>query len=96
MTIEGVSISENCAAANMNDVVRRMAVALKNFSLTVVSPSGSYMPLTGGAFTGTITRSGAGAYWYHASSSQTSGAVYVQTAATALPSPAEGVVVLQY
>jgi hypothetical protein len=97
MTIEGVSISENCGAGNMNDVVRRMAVAIKNYSLTVVSPSGSYMPIGGGAFTGQITRSTAGGYLYNASSSQGGGAVYVLPQGTALPSsPQEGTFVFFY
>jgi hypothetical protein len=56
-----------------------------------------YMPLTGGGFTGSIWRSGAGAHLYHNSASLSSGAVYVQLSTDALPSsPAEGTIVLQY
>lgn len=95
-TIEGISVAEGCPAANMNNVVRAMAAAIKTFSLTVPATA-NFMPKSGGAFTGTITRSGAGGYFYHASSSQATGPVYTQPTATALPSsPAEGTVVFQY
>jgi hypothetical protein len=70
--------------------------AVKTFSLTVPATA-NFMPKSGGAFTGTITRSGSGGYLYHVSSSQATGPVYTQALATALPtSPAEGTVVLQY
>jgi hypothetical protein len=56
-----------------------------------------YMPLSGGAFTGNITRSTAGGYWYHANSAQAAAPVYTQLSTDALPSsPAEGTVVFQY
>jgi hypothetical protein len=56
-----------------------------------------YMPITGGAFTGSISRSSSGGYWYFNSSSLVGGAVYVQPVSSALPtSPAEGTVVFQY
>ena len=97
-TINGINIAENCPAANVNNALRQIAADGKSLSDTVAGISTStLMPKSGGAFTGTITRSGAGGYWYHASSSQATGPVYTQPVATALPSsPAEGTVVLQY
>jgi hypothetical protein len=96
-TIEGISVAENCPAANINDVIRAMAAAIKSYSLTVTSPTGNYMPLSGGTFTGTIKRQGGGSYTYFASSSMTGGAIYVQSSTAALPtSPAEGTIVFQY
>lgn len=96
-TIEGISVGENVMPPSaVNDLFRAMAAAIKNYSLGVSSPSGSYMPLTGGAFTGTITRSGAGGYLYHASSSQAQGPVYTLASGTSLPSAVEGAVVFFY
>lgn len=95
-TLEGISIAENCPAANVNNVIRAVAAAIKTFSLTVPATA-NFMPKSGGAFTGSITRSGAGAYPYWSASSMTGGIMYVQPSATALPSsPAEGTVVFQY
>lgn len=95
-TLEGINIAENCPAANVNNVIRSMAAALKTFSLTVPSVA-NYMPKSGGAFTGTITRNGSGGYLYHASSAQATGPVYTQPTSSSLPSsPAEGTVVFQY
>lgn len=96
-TIEGISIAENCPAANINDVARAMAAAIKAYSLTITSPAGVYMPLGGGTFTGPIKQSGNGGYLYNAASAQSGGAVYVLPIGTALPSsPQEGTFVFFY
>lgn len=94
----GTSIAENCPAANVNNVIRYTLACGRALYDTVSGISGSGgMPITGGAFTGNITRSGAGAYWYFNSSSLVGGQVYVQPVSSALPtSPAEGTVVFQY
>jgi hypothetical protein len=100
-SIEGINISEGCPAANVNNALRQLAAdgASLNATVAAINTSG-LMPKSGGAFSGAITRSGGGSYPYWASSSlnaSTSGAMYVQTAATALPaSPAEGTIVFQY
>lgn len=97
-SVGGVSIAENCPAANINDAIRYILKEGKELNTLVAAISTStLMPKSGGAFTGTIARNGAGGYWYHASSSQATGPVYTQAVATALPSsPAEGTVVLRY
>jgi hypothetical protein len=96
-TIEGISVAENCPAANINDVARAMAAAIKSFSLTVASPAGTYLPLAGGTLTGQIARSGSGGYLYNAASAQSGGAVYVLPQGSALPSsPQEGTFVFFY
>lgn len=98
VSINGISIAENCPASNVNNALRQLAADGAELYATVAAISvSSYMPLAGGAFTGNITRSGAGAYSYYADTSLTSGAEYVQLTATALPSsPAEGTKVYQY
>ena len=98
VSINGISIAEGCAAANVNDAIRQLMSDGRALSDTVAAISISgYIPLSGGAFTGNITRSGAGGYWYHAGATQAAAPVYTQPSATALPSsPAEGTVVLQY
>lgn len=95
-SIAGISIAENCPAANINNAIRQLMADAKTFSNSSPSTSG-LMPKSGGAFTGSITRSGGGSYLYWSSSSLSGGICYVQTSATALPSsPAEGTVVFQY
>jgi hypothetical protein len=97
-TINGINIAESCPAANVNNAIRQLMSDGRELYNTVVAINvSSYMPKSGGAFTGTINRSGAGGYFYHAGSTQATAPVYTQTSATALPSsPAEGTVVLQY
>lgn len=98
ISINGINIAENCPAANVNNALRQLAADGAELYATVAAISvSSYMPLSGGAFTGSVTRSGAGAFSYYASSSLTSGIEYVQPLATALPSsPGEGTKVYQY
>ena len=97
-SLNGINIAENCAAANINNALRQLAADGKELSDTVGAISvASYMPLAGGAFTGPITRSGAGGFLHHNAASLASGAVYVQLSTDALPSsPAEGTIVFQY
>lgn len=95
-TIDGTSIAEGCAPGNINNAIRSIMAAAKTFADGAVNGA-NYMPKSGGAFTGAISRNGAGGYWYFNTSSLTGGAVYVQPVATSLPSsPAEGTVVFQY
>jgi hypothetical protein len=98
ITINGINIAEGCPAANVNNVCRQlMADGRELWDLVAAINVSGYMPLTGGAFTGNITRQGAGGYWYHANSAQATAPVYTQVASAALPSsPAEGTVVFQY
>jgi hypothetical protein len=98
LSINGINIAENCPAANINDALRQIAADGRALSDTVSAIDvSSYMPKSGGAFTGSITRASAGGYWYHAGATQATAPVYTQPSASALPSsPAEGTVVLQY
>lgn len=97
-SINGINVAENCAAGNMNNVARQLAADGKElYDIVAAISVASYMPLAGGAFTGPITRSGAGGHLYHNAASLSSGAVYVQLSTDALPSsPAEGTIVFQY
>ena len=96
-TISGISIAEGCAAANINNAIRQVMADARAFADSVVSPSGNYMPISGGAFTGPVTRSGAGGLLYNAAPAQGGGAVYVLSSGTALPSsPQEGTFVFFY
>lgn len=98
VTVGGVSIAENCPAGNLNDAIRYILKEGRElYNLVSGSSTSDLMPKSGGAFTGTITRSGAGGYLYHANSSQGTGPVYTQPVASSLPSsPAEGTIVFQY
>lgn len=97
-SIEGISIAENCPAANVNNVIRAICAAVRVLYNTVVAIDvSSYMPKAGGAFTGAITRSSAGGYLYHNGASQSGGKVHTQAVGVALPSsPAEGTIVFFY
>lgn len=97
VSIGSISIAEGCPAGNVNDALRQLAADGRELYNTVASISVStYMPLAGGYFTAPVYRAGAGAFLYHAGSTLTSGAIYVQPLSSALPSPAEGTIVFQY
>jgi hypothetical protein len=98
VTIRGVNAAENCAAANQNDLARALAAEGRElYDLVAAIDTSTLMPKAGGAFTGSVTRSGAGAFPYWNSSSLTGGAMYIQLTTDALPSsPAEGTIVFQY
>ncbi len=98
VSCNGINVQEGCSAANINDVIRQLMADGKELHDTVTAIDvTSYMGKAGGAFTGNITRSGAGGFLYHAGSTLTTGAVYVQLSTASLPSsPAEGTIVLQY
>lgn len=97
ISINGISITEGCAAGNVNDAIRQLMADGRELYNTVQDIDVStYMPKTGGTFTGTILRSGAGAHLYHSSSSLTSGSITVQPLSSSLPSAGEGKIVFQY
>jgi hypothetical protein len=94
-SIAGLNVAEGCPPGNMNGAVRQLMADGKELANTVGGLS-SAMPVTGGAFTGNITRQGNGGYRYNASSSLTSGLEYFLPEGSSLPTPAEGVVVNFY
>ena len=97
VSINGINIAENCPAPNVNDALRQICADGRELYNTVVAIDvSSYLPLAGGTMTGNISRSGAGSHLYYASNTLISGAVHVQPAASALPTPAEGVMVFIY
>ena len=98
ISINGINIAPNCPAGNVDNALRQLAADGRElYDIIAQINLTSYMPLSGGAFTGNVTRSGAGAFLSYSSSSLSSGSIYVQPVATALPSsPAEGTMVLQY
>lgn len=98
ISCNGINIAEGCAAANINNALRQiLAEGRELYDIVSAISVSSYMPLAGGAFTGNITRSGAGGFLYHNNSSLSSAPVYVQLSSADLPSsPAEGTIVLQY
>lgn len=96
VTISGISIAENCPAANINNALRQLLADCRAFADSAATTTG-LMPKSGGAFTGQITRSGSGGYLYNAAAAQGGGAVYVQSTGTSLPSsPQEGTFVFFY
>lgn len=95
-SIDGVNIAEGCAAANVNDAIRRVMASTRVFYDDVPVTS-SLMPVSGGVFTGNPTYSGRGGYLYHNSSSNTSGLVFIQASGGSVPSGmANGDLLLEY
>jgi hypothetical protein len=97
-TIGGVSIVEGCAAGNVNDAIRQLMSDGKALDTTVAAiDTSGFMPKSGGAFTGQITRSGRGGYLHHANSTQSGGKISILTSGSARPSsPSEGDMVFYY
>lgn len=97
-SIRTINAAENCPAANQNDLARAIcAEGRELYDLVAAIDTSTLMPKSGGAFTGSITRSTAGSYLYWNSSALAGGAMYVQLTTDALPSsPAEGTIVFQY
>ena len=98
ITIAALSVAEGCAPANLNDAIRQLMADGKALSDQVVAINVStYVPFSGGTFTGQIFRQGGGGYLYNANATQSGGAVYWLPSGTALPvSPAEGDTVFFY
>lgn len=99
VSIRGVSMPlTGCPAGNVDNAIRSLAAEGKELSALVAAINVSdKMDKDGGVFTGNITRQTAGGYLYHASSTQTGGAVHFLSTGTPLPSsPAEGTVVGYY
>lgn len=94
-TISGINIAEQCPPANINNALRQMMADVRVFynSFTALS---SGMPITGGAFTGDITRDGRGAYMHWNSSSQASARIFIQATGGAAPTMANGDWLLEY
>lgn len=94
-TIGGVNVAEGCSPAGLNNVERYLAAAMRTLYNQVQNVAAA-MPLTGGTFTGDISRSGRGGYLHHAGSGQTSGRVYFLPEGSAMPPMSEGDVVFFY
>lgn len=94
-TIGGINIGEGCSPAGINNVERYLAAAMRSLYDQVQGGSTS-MPVSGGAFTGAISRQGQGAFLNYASASSTNGQVYVLPAGSPRPAAAEGVMVFYY
>lgn len=96
-SINGTNIAENCPAGNVNNAIRQIMADGAELAATVAAiDTSTGLPLTGGEVTGVITRGGAGAHLYHVGPTLLSGAVHAQPLSQALPTGAEGVIVLQW
>ena len=97
-TIAGINVAENCPPGNMNDAIRQLMADGKALDATVAAiNTAALMPYAGGAFTGQITRSTGGGYFYNANAAQGGGAISFLATGSALPaSPAEGDIVYFY
>lgn len=94
-TIGGNNVAEQCSPGGINNALRYLA-AIARDTFDRIPAIGAYVPATGGAFTGTVTRQGRGAFMHHANAAQTEGQVYFLPEGTIRPAAAEGVVVFYY
>lgn len=94
-SIAGINVAENCPAGDINDAIRQLMADGKTLSDAVAALGGN-MPLTGGAFTGDISRQGQGAYSHNSSSALTDGRVDFLPEGSANPTAASGRVVWFY
>jgi hypothetical protein len=84
------------AAANTAISITKSQVSdLGTIGTMAAQNTTSYLPITGGAFTGDITRSTRGAYLHHNSAALTSGKIFIQ-AAGAPPTMANGDILLEW
>lgn len=92
LIIAGVSIAEGTTApGSVNLAIRQLMADGKSLSDTVAAISlTGYAVLAGPVFTAVPTYSGRGAFLHHNNSANTSGRVYVQSSAAAVPTMANG------
>lgn len=95
VTINGIDISEGCSPANINNALRQMMADTKGL-LNDIPVASSFMPISGGTFTGTQPRySGSGALLHHNNSANGSGRVFFLAQGSPNPSsPTNGDIVL--
>lgn len=95
-TIDGVFIGENCAAANMNDMGRRIMASVR-VMFDGLPDTGALVTKTGGVFTGNPTFNGRGGYLYHNNSANASGRLFIQASGGSVPAGmANGDLLLEY
>jgi len=95
-SIAGTNVAENCPAGNVNNAIRQLMADGKTLN-NIVSAITTGMPYSGGAFTGAITFTGAGAYRYNVDPTLVSGRTHFLVDGSARPaSPGEGELVLYY
>lgn len=94
-TIDGTNIAESCPPGGINNAIRSIMAAVRAMYDDLADPD-DLMPLSGGTFTGDISREGQGAYLHHANGAQTDGKVFFQAEGSARPTGAEGRIVFYY
>jgi hypothetical protein len=90
VTVDGISIAENCSPQNLNNSDRAIMAGVRTFYtayLAVVATLSNYMAKAGGTFSGTQPiYTGEGAFLHHQGSSYTSGKVYMVAEGSGDPS----------
>jgi len=87
-TIDGINIAEGCPPGNMNDMGRAIMAGVAELRDDLPSFA-TFMPVSGGIFSGTQPRyTGRGAYLHMNDSANTSGRVFVLAEGSANPSGA--------
>lgn len=95
VTIGGINVGEGCSPTGINDSIRYIAAVIRD-TYDRIPATGSYVPTTGGSYTGDILRSTRGAYLHHAGAAQTDGRVIFLPEGSARPAGSEGLLVFYY
>ena len=97
-TIGGQSVAENTTApGTINLAIRQLMADGKALSNTVAGFNlSAYAPLDALTFTGQPKYSGRGAFLHHNSSGNASGRVFVQAVGSAVPTMANGDILIEY
>ena len=85
-SINGINIAEDCSPAGINNALRQLMADVKVF-YDGVPTSGTFMPKSGGVFSGTQPIfTGRGAYLHHNNATFASGRVFFQATGGGTPS----------
>jgi len=96
-TLGGLDVSEGCSPANLNNGLRQLMADGKELSDTVVAIDVSIKAdVASPAFTGQPTVSTRGALLHHNNASNASGRIFIQASADAVPTMANGDILLTY
>lgn len=96
ITVNGINIAEGCPAANLNGALRAVMAGVRNLYDNLPTASNYILKDGSVSFTGQPLFSGRGAFLHHSNSANASGKVFVQASGGAVPSMADGDILIEY
>lgn len=97
-TVDGINIAENCPPGNINNAIRAVMASVRVMysELPAAGNASTFMPKSGGAFTGNPTYNGRGGYLHFADPGLTSGRIFVQADGGTPPAMSNGDILIEY